>query len=257
MPHSKAPQVSVFVPSVRLPLGGYFRRRGRPLLAPGPQAFAHPPALPRRANDANANADSGLSRRVLDSLPSGIAVLDADGAVVLANDPALALIDAADAIAQGAGDRLRFVDGAVDRKFRRTLRRLAANDVPPGDSDEVFVVQRSRKAQQPLVVSIRTLSADRIDSPPRLLVTFADAACASSTSRMKRLAECFGLTPAEQRLTHYLALGGRLNDAAKAFGVSPHTVRNQLRAVFDKSGVQRQIDLIRLVLTGAALDAVA
>jgi DNA-binding CsgD family transcriptional regulator len=83
-------------------------------------------------------------------------------------------------------------------------------------------------------------------------VTFADAADALSATGIRQLAEFFGLTPAEQRLTQYLAAGGRLNDAAREFGVSPHTVRNQLRAVFEKSGVQRQADLTRLVMTSAA-----
>ncbi|MBV9570980.1 MAG: helix-turn-helix transcriptional regulator [Alphaproteobacteria bacterium] len=65
----------------------------------------------------------------------------------------------------------------------------------------------------------------------------------------------FGLTPAEQRLAQFLAYGGRLSGAAQAFGVSCHTVRNQLRSVFEKVGVHRQAELVRLMWCGSMTTA--
>ncbi|HEY2445164.1 MAG TPA: hypothetical protein VGI20_05435 [Rhizomicrobium sp.] len=199
----------------------------------------------------NAISEAGLSRQVLDHLQQGIAVLDTGGVVLLLNDFATDLVEAADAIATGPNHRLRFLDSAADRKLRSALIRLESGAAPDND-DEVLVLPRSGERQRPLVASFSALLSDTRASPPRLLVTFSDASHSLSQARMNRLAERFGLTPAEQRLTRYLASGGRLKGAAKAFGVSLHTVRNQLRAVFDKSGVQRQIDLTRLVLTGSA-----
>ncbi|MDE1996085.1 MAG: helix-turn-helix transcriptional regulator, partial [Rhizobiaceae bacterium] len=56
------------------------------------------------------------------------------------------------------------------------------------------------------------------------------------------------LTPAEARLAHLLAAGGRLQDIASAGGLSYETVRNQLKKIFGKLGVQTQADLIAVVL---------
>lgn len=66
------------------------------------------------------------------------------------------------------------------------------------------------------------------------------------TGRMwSTLRESFGLTPAEIRLAALLREGKTLKDAADELSVSINTVRNQLRAVFDKLGLKRQSDLIR------------
>ena len=59
------------------------------------------------------------------------------------------------------------------------------------------------------------------------------------------LSESFGLTPAEVRLARKLRDGRSLQEAADELSVSVNTVRNQLRAVFDKMGLKRQSDLIR------------
>ena len=67
------------------------------------------------------------------------------------------------------------------------------------------------------------------------------------------LRESFGLTPAETRLAARLRDGLTLKDAAAELGVSVNTVRNQLRAIFDKLGLSRQSDLIRALTQLTAL----
>jgi DNA-binding CsgD family transcriptional regulator len=57
----------------------------------------------------------------------------------------------------------------------------------------------------------------------------------------------FGLTAAEARLASALSKGQDLDGAAAAFGVSPQTVRSQLRAIFAKTGWRRQAELVARV----------
>ena len=57
--------------------------------------------------------------------------------------------------------------------------------------------------------------------------------------------DSFGLTEAEVRLARQLREGLSLQQAADSLGVSINTVRNQLRAIFDKMGLTRQSDLVR------------
>ena len=47
-----------------------------------------------------------------------------------------------------------------------------------------------------------------------------------------------------------LANGMSLKEVAQAYGTSTNTVRVQLQAVFRKTGVNRQVDLVRLFLAG-------
>ncbi len=58
----------------------------------------------------------------------------------------------------------------------------------------------------------------------------------------------FGLTPAEIRLVHHMALHDEpLTTVSERWGLSPNTLRTQLQAVFQKTHTRRQSDLLRLV----------
>ncbi|MFD3262781.1 alpha/beta fold hydrolase [Phenylobacterium ferrooxidans] len=83
-------------------------------------------------------------------------------------------------------------------------------------------------------------------------VTLGEGACAvvfpavEATDRLwANLRESFGLTPAETRLAARLKDGLTLKEAAVELNVSFNTVRNQLRAIFEKVGLSRQSELIR------------
>lgn len=57
----------------------------------------------------------------------------------------------------------------------------------------------------------------------------------------------FGLTAAEVEVTMKLASGLTLKEAAQDLGISVNTARNHLQSVFDKSGINRQSDLVLVV----------
>jgi DNA-binding CsgD family transcriptional regulator len=57
----------------------------------------------------------------------------------------------------------------------------------------------------------------------------------------------FGLTAAESRLAAAICEGHDINSAAAAFGVSPLTLRGQLKVVFAKTGARRQAELVARV----------
>lgn len=63
----------------------------------------------------------------------------------------------------------------------------------------------------------------------------------------------FGLTRAEARLLHGLVEGRSLSECAEASSTSVQTARFQLKRVFDKTGVHRQTDAVRTVLTNSIL----
>lgn len=69
------------------------------------------------------------------------------------------------------------------------------------------------------------------------------------------LERLFGLSPAEARLATRLADGDGLDEAAQMLGISRNTARSQLQSVFTKTGVNRQGDLVRLLLSSVASHA--
>lgn len=62
------------------------------------------------------------------------------------------------------------------------------------------------------------------------------------------LGKYYGLTSAEAQLAVAIVNGERLQEYATRSSVSPHTVKTQLKAVFIKTGVTRQSDLVRNIL---------
>lgn len=63
------------------------------------------------------------------------------------------------------------------------------------------------------------------------------------------LRELFRLTPREAELALALALGASPRQAAEELQVSVETARTYLRRIFRKTGVARQADLVRLVVS--------
>jgi DNA-binding CsgD family transcriptional regulator len=61
------------------------------------------------------------------------------------------------------------------------------------------------------------------------------------------LRSTFGLTPAEARLAAELASGDAVEDAASRLGITKETARNHLKAIFQKTEVHRQSELVALL----------
>jgi DNA-binding CsgD family transcriptional regulator len=58
----------------------------------------------------------------------------------------------------------------------------------------------------------------------------------------------YDLTPAQARLLVALVEGRRLADYAEEAGVSINTVKSHMKQIFEKTGENRQTDLVRRVL---------
>ncbi|MGH7486823.1 MAG: helix-turn-helix transcriptional regulator, partial [bacterium] len=57
----------------------------------------------------------------------------------------------------------------------------------------------------------------------------------------------FDLTPAEARVARSLACGKTVEDIATDGGISTNTIRTQVRGVLEKTGCNRQVDIVALL----------
>lgn len=120
----------------------------------------------------------------------------------------------------------------------------AAVNPPAGAPAGRMLVGRSG-GRLPYCLTVVPLGGDGVDDRRAVMVIVADPEEHSSSER--ELAELFGLTPAESRLAAGLVAGKTPRDMAIAFGLQITTLRTQIRAILKKVGVNRQIDLIRVV----------
>lgn len=87
---------------------------------------------------------------------------------------------------------------------------------------------------------------------PAAAVYFDAAPTADLSMPVAATARLFGLTPSEARLAILLARGFTLAEAGQALGITDGTVRAGMKRLFEKTGVNRQVDLVRLMLRSVA-----
>jgi DNA-binding CsgD family transcriptional regulator len=138
----------------------------------------------------------------------------------------------------------------TDRRARADLERLAdavraADDATPLPTDPIVV----RREMKPPVL-IRVLPIEAAARSPflgaRALLMLLDLSDHKPPpSRM--LATSFGLTAAEAKLAGLIGAGEKIERAAERLGISAHTARTQLKAVFGKTDTHRQAELAAFI----------
>lgn len=138
-----------------------------------------------------------------------------------------------------SGDRLSLADKLANAELARTLQALATTggkrSIPLRQDDlPVAVVQVlpiRRAAHDYFGQGAAIIIVNRVDTPadPALLQTM------------------FDLTRSEAAVVASIADGLRLDEIAAANGTAVSTVRNQLKDAMSKTGLHRQVDLVRFI----------
>lgn len=134
-----------------------------------------------------------------------------------------------------------------------TLARHAAKGWSGG------TLELPRSEDRPLLAHVIPLAPHRalpifdIDRPAAA-VFIADPA-SNSGAQIRRFAERFGLTPGETRVLTEILAGSGLSAAAMALKITRATVRTHAQHIFEKTGTERQTELIRLFFETAIVPA--
>lgn len=121
-------------------------------------------------------------------------------------------------------------------------------------SVDASIMKPSPNSARPLsviVAPVRNVTVGLGKQPCAILfVSDPDQTVELPTDLLQR---CYGLTAAEARLTMILLEGHSLKEAAELCDVTKNTAKSQLKNVFAKTQVQRQAELIRLLLNNACV----
>jgi DNA-binding CsgD family transcriptional regulator len=187
------------------------------------------------------------SATILNRLPQGVLLVDAQSRVLFANSAAETLLRAHAGLLSGQ-DGLRAESADETRRLRKTVSDCA------DPSDEIGGTGRrlriSREDRAPLIVLVipqrsRLGWVDVVRPRAALFITDPEQ---TTAAHGRNLREDFGLTPAETALALEILKSDGLKAAAKRLGISPATAHTQLAHVFDKTGTRRQAELVRLIL---------
>lgn len=194
----------------------------------------------------------------MDQLTLATLVLDENGRILHANRLAEFILADRDGISR-TQDSLQIANHEDAKRFRELLSRAVAaqRSGKPGLVEVMRVRRPSGRADVGLVM--RPSSSDMTTENERLTTSIAVFLSADASTAAERtvpsevIQKLFGLTPKEAILALRLAAGESLQQASDELGISPNTARAHLRAIFAKTGVDRQARLVRVLLRNVAM----
>jgi DNA-binding CsgD family transcriptional regulator len=188
---------------------------------------------------------------VIDRLPTGVLLLDAQRRVLSKNKSAEAIL------AQNDGFRIGPSGPCAETpRDNEVLKKAIAAVADPEPGAEIvasgFTTITRPSGKRPFVVMVTPLlaaspGAHNGDAVASLFIADAETGRVSATQVLENV---YHLTHAEADLVRLLSEGHSLEEAAKRRGVTINTARGQLKQVFAKTDTNRQPELVRLVLSG-------
>jgi DNA-binding CsgD family transcriptional regulator len=197
-----------------------------------------------------AQADAGVGRQLLDQFQYPMLLVDGQRSIRFRNKVAAETLESTDFIVERNGS-LGCRDPESDHQLTLALRTLNLADLTPESqvTQRAFVrVRRSSGSSIALyLTALRpSVTMGAFAQTPIALLIFHDPAQRASLDPFI-LAETFGLSPAEARVSIALANGLRPKEISRSSGISINTIQTQIKSIHAKTGTNQRGDLIRVL----------
>lgn len=182
----------------------------------------------------------------LDAVPSGITLVDDDLRIIYANRAAQNMLSAAKPIASNGGKLL--VPSAVSHSaLARAVSQASLDEALIGRRGFGIPVRTSLGDAAVLhVLPLRHGALRPGLNPAAAAAVFVAPATMPHPAPQQALAALFDLTPTEAKVLATIGAGKTVAAAAAAMGVGQGTVRTHLLRIFEKTGTNRQAELVKL-----------
>ena len=189
----------------------------------------------------------------LDRLVIGLILYDRNAKAVYINPTATAIIEQHPALQLQDGD-LFLLNPEDEKNLRKTILETAAIDPEDSWKQSVAIGITHPDVEAPLPILVTPMHEHLITSDldyegAKVAMFMSDPNLQQPIS-IDSLVSVYNLTPSEAQVAISLANGHSIEEIANLSHHSAHTIRSQLKSVFRKTGVSRQSELIKLLLTG-------
>jgi DNA-binding CsgD family transcriptional regulator len=185
---------------------------------------------------------------VLDGISAGMFLVEANARVVHANAAGRAILRAGDLL-HSAGGRVVAGDARADQALREAFA-AAANGGDAIGSKGIAVPLTARDDERHIAHVLRLTACERRwgdISCTAVAALFVRKAEMEPLSPPDVIAKIYELTPTELRVLLGIVEVGGVPEVAVALGVAESTVKTHVGRLFEKTGANRQADLVRLV----------
>ena len=184
----------------------------------------------------------------LDGLVAGMFLVDAGGRLVHANASGHDML-AGRSVVQIIGSRFAAFDASADRALAEVFAAARVGDAAVGLGG-VAVPMSARNGERYVAHVLPLTSGARRQAGVTYAATaavFVRKATLDLPSPIETLAKVYHLSPAEVRVLFAIVEKGGVPEVAPMLGLSEPTVRSHLQHLFEKTGTNRQADLVKLV----------
>lgn len=202
-------------------------------------------------NERGAARVAGL-RAALGKSDLAAILLDCNGHIVDSNRAAERFLQKGQGITRD-GQGIQATDAHDAAALALAIRAVILHDPVAGKAHATQNLQLHRDGgQRPLMAAVlRPFEGQRMQlsaDDPAVLVLIADPQSSTTTS-VAEVCALYGLTAGETRLAEALCHGMTIAEAATALNLQRESARTYVRRIFAKTGVARQSDLIRLLMS--------
>jgi DNA-binding CsgD family transcriptional regulator len=187
----------------------------------------------------------------LNCLQAGVILLDARGRALFVNDFANAVLRRERAVKLTPMGLLA-VSPAEDKKLSELIAQAVAIGKGHGLRTGGTIAIAREYPKNPLHLLVTPLQAQTVHSGKKSAVAaiFITDADHNPVAPSRLLVQLYGLTCMEARIAQLLVSGASIKDASETLNVAQSTVRSHIKNIFAKTRVNRQSDLVRILITG-------
>ena len=186
---------------------------------------------------------------LLDHLPVAILVVDSTSHILQSNNLARKILKSGDLVYQ-QDECLAVRDPAISTQLHETISKLA-KCAPADLHDRMLMLDKGNDDCDSLMAYLSP-----IKSASNSLNDHSQVAILISRPKSQPFVlpqsfiDLYGLTKKENEVASLLIRGYSAKEIAEKKFLSEHTVRSHIKALLSKTGLKRQTDLIRFVLSG-------
>ena len=193
------------------------------------------------------------TRGVLDLIRFGVILLTDNGTLMYANHSARSIATMTGALRFGPGGVIEAASVGATAKLQNLIRTSALTGAGKGlfSGGAMRLPTRDHRELQVFVAPMPSHATPFGESVSAAI--FCNGPDAAVGGLVPSLQAIYQMTLAEASLTEALVNGQSLREFAEQRSTTLNTVRTQLKAATAKAGAKRQVDLVRMILTGPAI----
>jgi DNA-binding CsgD family transcriptional regulator len=200
-----------------------------------------------RLFDQNLTVQSALTQ-ILDHIEASVFLVERNGRIVFLNAPARVLLDEATLLCE-VDQSLTAVMPEANRMLREIFVAAENGDISVGIHGVAVPLSASPQDRWfahvlPLTSGKRQRTADMYSA---IAAVFVRKNLLEQPTPLEAFTKLHNLSASEARVVDAVMKGGSVKDMAERLGLSQATVKTHLQKIFQKTNVNRQSDLVKMI----------